>query len=230
MQVPLTNSTLNSLAGMSVTVPGEQGTQSLDAQQYAMQFYNWNKNDLSWFRNQMGLINSQYYTAPNDTLASAWFDYVRQAAERNMAGNPTTPIDLLQSDITAVNGGKGKAGKDITRVVSQAVQTSKVDAQAIFYSAAQQLLGRAPTDSEVAQFQGQLNAQEKANPIVHTYDIQYSDQGYPMMTEKATTGGVSDAAKQTLAMQQARQNPEYGAYQAATTYMNALKQAIGLGG
>lgn len=225
------NSALNALAGMSVIVPAEQGTQTMDAQQYAMQFYNWGNNDLNWFRNQMGLINSNYYTATNDQLATAWFDYVRQSAERNAAGNPVTPEDLLQADITATGGGKGKADRTITKTINQVNLTNTADAQAIFFQAAQNLLGRAPTDAENAQFKGYLNQQEQLNPIHQVQQLTYNQAG--LVVDKnvlKSSGGITSQGAAMLAEQQARQNPEYGAYQAATTYMNALRQALGLGG
>lgn len=230
------NSALAALQGLQVpTSFAYQGSQlepnMSDAQQVALQFYGWNDQQKSDFRNQLGLINTNYYTAPNDTLANAWFDYVRQAAEQTAAGHPVDAMDLLAADVNATNGGKGKAGKTITKTVDQVNLTNRADAQAIYFQAAQQLLGRAPTDSEVAQFQGYLNAQERANPIQQVKQITYAPEGYVTDTNVLkSSGGISSQAAQTMAMEQARQNPEYGAYQAATTYFNALKQAIGLGG
>jgi hypothetical protein len=227
-----TNTILNALAGMQVPVTSYQGssltTQLFNAQQYAEQYYGWSDQQKNDFRNQMGLINSQYFTATNDTLANLWFDYVRQAADQTGAGHPVSPSDLMAADVAATNGGKGKAGRTETKTIDQVNLTNKADAQAIFYQAAQSLLGRAPTDQENAQFQGYLNAQERANPIQQVQQLTYNDSGF--LIDKnvlKSSGGITSQGASMLAMQQARQNPEYGAYQAATTYMNALKQAIG---
>lgn len=227
-------------AGQAPFGPGSPGygvfkPQGTTAQAMVQSFYNFTPKELDTLRTNLSLINSNYLTAPatdatgGQSLLSAWSGLVQTAQDYNANGQNYTPWDVLSKDVSATKAGGGIQGAHTTtRTVSQVNLTNRVDAQAIFYQAAQQLLGRAPSDSEVASFQGFLNAKEKANPALSTVKTNYDASGQDIGSDTTkTSGGVDADAQNMIAMQQAEKNPEYGAYQAATTYMNALKQAIG---
>jgi hypothetical protein len=91
--------------------------------------------------------------------------------------------------------------------------------------AAQSLLGRDPTKSEVATFRRAVNAYEKANPTVTTATTNYMGDEVTGQTS-TTTGGVKDSARSLMAMEDVKADPEYGAYQAATNGMNWLMEMV----
>jgi len=193
----------------------------------ANQYYKWSPQEQNQFRAKMSLVSSSYLGAADADLANAWAGLVNQSAAYHAAGTNITPWDILSKDVSNLSGSASKA-RTVNRTVNQVNLTNKVDAQAIFFQAAQQLLGRAPNDSEVSNFQSFLNAKEKANPIVSNIQTTYDASGQVIGTDTTkSSGGVSSDAANFAAMQQAEKSPEYGAYQAATTYMNALKSAIG---
>jgi hypothetical protein len=246
MTTPLTGNVVsgtadpwNQQAPFGASAPVVQGhtLQPGGAQHLVNQFYNFTTAQKNQLRTQLSLINSNYLTAPDtdatggQSLLAAWTGLVGTAQQYNANGTMVSPWDVLAKDVSAVNAGGGNGtdkSKVVNRTVSQVNLTNRVDAQAIFYQSAQQLLGRAPTDSEVASFQGFLNDKEKANPVVSNIRTTYDSTGQVVGSDTTkSSGGVSADAQSMLAMQQAEKNPEYGAYQAATTYMNALKAAIG---
>ena len=190
------------------------------------EYYKWSDDQRQQFRAKLALIDKSAMTAPDSTIAQAWNGYVQQSADYLAGGVSVTPLDILAKDISAKTGPAASLAGTKTQTTSDTSLTSRVDANAIFKSAAQSLLGRAPTADESAQFASLLNSQESANPTNATITSTTDALGNTTSSNRTTTGGVSSAAAQLLAQQQAEKNPEYGAYQAATTYMGALVNAI----
>jgi hypothetical protein len=187
------------------------------------EFYGWSDNQKAQFRNSLALINKSFLNATDDQLAQAWGDYVQQSANYLAAGKTMTPMDIFSKDL-AIRGG-GVPTTKTTKTVDTSL-TSRVDSEAIFKSAAQSLLGRNPTDSEYAQFYSNLNAQERANPTVATTTTTTDEEGNPVSSTRTSEGGIGAAGSALLAQRQAEQSKDYGAYQAATTYYNAMLQTI----
>lgn len=107
--------------------------------------------------------------------------------------------------------------------------TDPETAQALITQSLTQLLGRAPSDGELAQFKGTISGYEKSHPSVATTTEQYDSQGNVVATNTTRSGGVTDAARQQLLQSKVQDTPEYAKYQAGTTYFNALLQLIGGG-
>jgi hypothetical protein len=215
------------------TTPGTQqistGYSSIPVGQMALQYYTWDQKKKDQFRAKLGLINKNALQATDDDLAKTWADYVQQSANNFAAGITLTPDEILDKDVAARGAAASLAGTK-TSTTSEVNLTSKVDSDAIFNSAAKSLLGRAPTPDEYAQFQASLNASERANPVNATTTTTTDAQGNVVSQNRQSTGGVGAGGAQLLAEQKAQQNPEYGAYQAATTYWNAAMQLINRGG
>jgi hypothetical protein len=188
------------------------------------EFYGWSDNQKADFRNKLGLMNKSFMLASDDQLAQAWGDYVQQSANYYAAGKTLTPWEIFSKDI-AVHGGTAGPTTRTTKTTDTSL-TSRVDSDAIFKSAAQSLLGRAPTDSEYQSFYANLNSQERANPTVATTTSTTDAEGNVVESSRTSQGGLGAGGAQLIAQRQAEQNPEYGAYQASTTYMNALMQTI----
>lgn len=189
------------------------------------QFYGWDQKTRDKFIAQAELAGFDTKNMRDGQMASLWGNYVAQAAEYYKAGIKVTPWDVMAKDMR-----QREAYANTPRTVTQTSKSfdlsTEGDARAIFYTAAQSLLGRDPTKSEVAAFQEQLNAMERANPTVTTTTSSY--MGDVLQSQQSTTtGGVKEGARQMQAMDVAKAKPEYGAYQAATTYFEAMLEAIG---
>lgn len=137
-----------------------------------------------------------------------------------------------------------KASKVVTRELTLATND---DARSLLGNMLTRELGRRPSAKEVDNFQAALNEAQTKNPFVTTQatgraglgprgesqDTQTFDQnGKPMGSATSTTktGGVDPQQFADRYFQQHYQegglDSEYGAYQAATTYMSALMQAL----
>ena len=156
-------------------------------------------------------------------LGNLWGSYAGMAAAYNANGKQMSLWDVLNLDAQ-----HHQTAKPITTTnTSTSYQLSDLaDTHALFMQAAQSLLGRAPTTSETKAFQKQLNAYQRANPT-KTTTTQTTDASGNTSSSSTTSGGTTAAAESDMAQQAAQQNPEYGAYQAATTYFNSLLNAIG---
>lgn len=188
------------------------------------EFYGWSDTQKASFRNRLALMNKSFLTATDDQLAQAWGDYVQQSANYLSAEQTVTPWDIFSKDVALHGGSLGPTTKT-TKTVDTNL-TSRIDSDAIFKSAAQSLLGRAPTAAEYQAFYGNLNSQERANPTTSTTTTTTDAEGNVTNSQRTSEGGLGAGGAQLIAQRQAEQNPEYGAYQASTTYMNALMQTI----
>lgn len=105
--------------------------------------------------------------------------------------------------------------------------TDPTTAKAIAQSVFQQLMHRDPGKGEMGQFASALASAEQNSPVVTNTTTEYDvNTGEAIGQTNQSSGGFSADAKQYLAQQQAKSNKEYGAIQAATTYQNALENAI----
>jgi hypothetical protein len=105
--------------------------------------------------------------------------------------------------------------------------SSPEDVNALVLQSLRELLGRAPTDKELAQFRGTINNLERSRPQVTTTVQQLSpnkETGEVSVTseESTTTGGVSDTARAMLVQEDVLGTKEYAKYQGGTTYFNAM--------
>lgn len=174
-----------------------------------------------------------------------WDNMLQRAFTFSQKGDKKwTPWDVVNSYNTGATAGEIKQGdwmvdaatnakikyvgpRSTTQVNKHVDLSSAEDVQAITTNALTQLLGRAPTDKEVAQYKATINGYEKAHPQSTTTTTQISAEGVAGDTSSTTTGGATDAGRQALISQGAVGTPEYNKYQAGTTYYNALLAMIG---
>lgn len=105
--------------------------------------------------------------------------------------------------------------------------TDPVTAKAIATSVFQQLMHRDPGKGELSGFSDALRTAEQASPVVTQSTVEYDmTTGEPVGQSSVQTGGLSGEAKGYLAQQRAKKTKEYASTQAATTYMDALENAI----
>lgn len=147
---------------------------------------------------------------------------------------------MAQMSYFASNGGKsGKllsiwdamelmdpasSGLGVARTVTQTSRTinqlSDGGAYAIIKNAARQALGRNPTASEVKQFAARANSIAVHNPTVSRSTVHQDAMGNTSTSTRTKQGaGVDDYQ---WAAEKKVDTAEAGAYQAATTYYNAL--------
>lgn len=211
----------------SLYFQGGTGHKTANYSQVAQQYYEWDEKTKNKFITQLSLAGYDPQGMPDAKVASLWSDYAKQAAQyyNNGAGAPLTPWDILAKD-RKQRESYAATPRTISQTSTSYDISTKEDAHAIFLTASQQLLGRDPTKAETKNFQSALNAMEKSNPTITTQTSKYVGQELQSQTS-TTKGGVKEGARQVLATEDIKKDPEYGAYQAATTYFDALMQTIG---
>lgn len=213
----------NVYIGGGVYSAGVGTPNTMKLSQLANQWYTMDQADKDKFMAQLAKAGYKTETMSDANMADLWASYAGQAAAYNANGKQMTLWDVLALDAQH----RKTAAPVTTTNTSTSTQISNYqDTHALFQSAAQSLLGRAPTVAETKAFQKQLNAYQAANPT-KTTTTQTTDAMGNSTSTSTSSGGTTAAGLSDLAQQQAQQNPDYGAYQAATTYFNALLGAIG---
>jgi hypothetical protein len=193
--------------------------------QVAGQYYDWDSKTKNKFLTQLSLAGYDTNGMKDSQIAGLWADYSQQAAAYYANKRKLTPWDVLALDMKQREAYMNTP-RSVTQTSKSYDMSSRGDAHAIFLTAAQQLVGRDPTKSEIASFQKALNAYEKANPTVTKTTTNYMGDDVTGQTS-TTSGGVKDGTRQIMAMEDVKADPEYGAYQAATTYFDAMMEMIG---
>jgi hypothetical protein len=219
-------------------------------------FYNWDQKKQADFVST-GILSGMLKLGDGPLEgAKLWKKLVDEAANYGSAGKKVTPFDLMASYVQAAGGagawknagvweintvtgerrytgpgtylGNGKAQQTDTRVDLTDPDTAKAVATKLF----QDLMGRDPGAGELTNFASALHTAEQSNPVVQTTTTQYDmDTGQPLSSSTQSSGGVTAEGQQYIGQQQIKKTKEYGAYQAATTYQNALESLVfGSGG
>lgn len=193
----------------------------------ANQYYNWDDKTKNKFLSQLNLAGYDTNSMKDSQIAQLWGTYASQAAQYYSQGRKMTPWDILAKD-REQREAYMNTPRSVTQSSTSYDMSTREDAHGIFLQAAQSLLGRDPTKAEIGAFQKALNAYEKANPTVTTQTTNYMGDTVTGQTS-TTKGGVKEGARQVMAMEDVKADPEYGAYQAATTYYDAMMEMIGGG-
>lgn len=105
--------------------------------------------------------------------------------------------------------------------------TDPATAKALATSVFQQLLHRDPGKGELDGWASALRTAEQQSPSVTQTTTEYDPTtGEPVGTSSTSAGGMTADAKAYMAQQRIKKTKEYGAVQAATTYANALENAV----
>lgn len=185
---------------------------------------------------KLGLIDEE--DARNlAVLDDVWQDVLEYSEKLTGAGHRKTPFqvaELLAGAGAAGGSGRGGGGSGASAPFSGVKRTrsTNVDltdpatARAIVHDSLSSMLGRRATDEELRKFTGLINAAERGNPTVTETATTYQD-GDAVSQSSTTTGGLTATGRQQLVEEDAMALPEFGAYQAASTYFNALLGSIG---
>jgi hypothetical protein len=90
----------------------------------------------------------------------------------------------------------------------------------------QALMGRDPDKNELDRYGSMMTSYAQKHPTV-TKQTQTTDIHGNTTSSSTSSGGYSAAGVTDMLSNQAKADPEYGSYQAATTYFNALIGAMG---
>lgn len=197
-------------------------------------------NKVPGFKPGMGL--PEIMSAWDDLLKSSWMinKYMPGGT-----GKQFTPWDVLNSyandnsnfgtvrrgdwmyDVATGEKVKYVGPKSKTRTDRKVDLSNPEDVRAIATNALAELLGRAPSPEELAQFRSSINAFERNNPLIQTTTETFNDMGEVVSTSTKQEGGVSQEARALLVSDTAKKGPEYAKFQSGTTYWNALVQMMG---
>jgi uncharacterized protein YifE (UPF0438 family) len=193
--------------------------------------WNWDPETYADITRQMGnvgLIDAENFKMV-DVLA-AWEKMVNLAAERHLErpDEMLTPMDML--DIGWGNG-QGSEGSEVKRdpvtVVNKSVTISTNEqARGLLRSMLAEKLGRKPTVLEIDDFQAALNEAQKANPRSTSTTSSFNASGRETSQVSTVSGGMDEGEFAEDYTDFRDPDSEYGRYQAATTYYNALRAAI----
>lgn len=212
------------------------------------QYFNWTQKQRDDFRAK-GLLSGLLTQGAGDLEAySLWQNLVQQASLYGAQGQRVGPLDILSGYVKSnSSGGWVKQGdfevNPLTgekRYIGPATKTTTqtnvnlsdpATARAIATKVFQDLLGRDPGQGEISAYANALSQSEQSDPSSTTTTTQYDPTtGEATNSASVSTGGMTDDERALLAADQLKKGKEYGAYQAATTYMNALQSAVGGGG
>lgn len=193
------------------------------ASQAADMYFTWDDKTRNKFLANLQLAGYDVSGLKDDTIAKLWGGYVGLAAQYQMQGKNLSPWDVLGKDISQRESVQPRTVTSTTKAYN--ISTYE-DAYGLFQNVAQQLLGRAPTKAETAKLKNVLNQYETQNPTTTTYQSTYMGSQLQDRQAVKVTGGVTQEARTAIAEQQAKQDPEYGAYQAATNGMNWLTEMV----
>ena len=177
---------------------------------------------------KLGLIDS-----PTDitNAEGAWNNALLMAGKfYTIGGNKVTPWQVLDMFAGTANAAKAKQNQPYTHTgtSTEAHKYTAEDLKGYATKAFQDYLGRDPSAKEQSAVAAAMQRYAAANPTV-THETVHGDGKGNETKNSTVTGGVSDVGAAQVIRDQAQADPEYGAYQAATTYMGALEALIGGG-
>ena len=163
-------------------------------------------------------------------LDAVWQDAVDLSARFLAAGKKVTP--WAAAEFLDEGGGSSRYGSSGGAFTGNRSSTStSVDltdpatAKAITNDTLSNALGRAARPEELSQFIQVINTAEKASPTVTSSNTRY-DKGEEVSRSETRSGGLTSAGLSQIVLDRAQALPDYGAYQAATTYFNSLVSAL----
>lgn len=214
-------------------------------------YFTWNQKKQADFVAQ-GILSGMLKLGDGPLEGSKlWKKLVDEAARYGSVGKKVTPFDLMASYVSASGGGNAWTSQGVWEVNTvtgerryagpgkylgngQAQETSsRVDltdpdtAKAVATKLFQDMMGRDPGAGELGGFASALHSAEQNSPVVAntttTYDM---TSGQALSSSTQSSGGVSAEGKAYIGEQQVKKKKEYGAFQAATTYQNALESLV----
>lgn len=191
-------------------------------------FYTWSPAEQQAWMNKMyraGLINDP---GNFDAALAQWNSAVEFAAGQYTYGQKkVTPWDVMQDRLGLSKlQGNGNGPRTTTSTSTAQQVLTNGDADTMIKAMFQNQLGRDPDKGELSRYRSMLINKVADNPTV-TRTTQTVDARGNSTSRSSTSGGVSQGELTQMATDRAQGDPEWGAYQAATTYMGALESLLG---
>lgn len=160
-----------------------------------------------------------------DAIQAQWAKAVQDAAMAfTIAGRKITPMEMLAQKI-ALRTGTGAAGGSRSDTSTSVSIPSPQDAEAVVKNVFQQAVGRDPTAHELAKYSTLIAGIAKSSPSTSTTTTT-SDGTNTHSSTSTTNRGVTTTGLGQAVLDKVQADPEYAAYQSATTYFNAMLKAI----
>lgn len=220
-----------SLPGETAEAGGPRTQHDAVTVQTAMNLpYTWSQDKVVSVEKQMreAGLNVQSF----DDLYRAWGSLVTRASRTftlTSGKTAVSPWDLLEATKkeNIANGTLDKSGNIIrTSTHTSIYNVTDGDAWASMKQATANLLGRDPTDQEIRDFASRASNVASNHPSTTTTTSTTDTATGNSSTSSSSAGGFDSNDLQHMAYTDAQNNPDYGAYQAAGTYMNALFGAL----
>ncbi len=180
-------------------------------------------NNLSQKLVSAGLLTPQQAGDPTAT-AQAYQGVLEMVGKMNLAGNKITPDDYLSKYVSAFQQARPQNYSTTSRDVNL---TDPTAAKQMLIQTLQSSLGRNPSASEYQAFLSSIHAAERANPTITTRSFKLNAGTNSYDLSGSTTQGGLDPSAYTMDYGSSHNQAEHGAYQAATTYFDALRGAVG---
>lgn len=216
--------------GLPAVQPGPPTPQYGTVGQVSSEYFRFDYTTRQNFINALKGLGHDTSKMTDADFAQAWRAYTIQAGQHTVNGRNMTAWGAVALDLLTREDQRQKAAiegpKTTTATQTQTNLSTQLDAKAMLFQASKTLLGRAPTDTESSNFFSSLNEAERANPQVTTTTSTSAPTGELINQEQTVQGGMSADAKAMLVQEEAKKNPEYGAYQVATTFLDGLMGAV----
>lgn len=168
-----------------------------------------------------------------DDVNSVWQGLVERAAktytisEGEKKVTPWDVLDLVKREDESANGGEDP--ENFTHVsTSKTVQDiSEGEAWSVLQSNLSRMLGRDPSDQEVRDFTHRMGQLAARNPAISKTISTYKDGRLTNSTTREVDSGFTADDMMMKSYEDAQADPEYGAFQAASTYFNSAMGALG---
>jgi hypothetical protein len=194
-------------------------------------FYRWDDDErLAWGKRLYGagLIDN---AGDFDAQLKGWQRAVQGASDYyTNAGKKITPwkfMELYAKDSGLGPGGKKDLSGTTTRKDTNVFIPDRSDAEVAVKTLFKEQLGRAPEPGEMDRYVSMMLRKYRQNPETSTTTSTTDSEGRIVSQKSTTTGRFNPAG---ALENKAQADPEWGAYQAATTYYNALQSALGAPG
>lgn len=222
------------------------GVRTLSKEEAEQDIYTWSSKKQMDFMAKAALAGLVKFGDGPMEASKLWKDLVKEASFYGKSGAKISPMDILDMYVQGNNGGKGVWSKQgdfevnsmtgerryvgprfKTTTASRVDLTDPATARAIATRMFQDLMMRNPGKGEIGAFATALAQAEQDSPVTETTTTEYDmTTGEPIGTKTASSGGLTADARAMIAEDRIKADPEYGAVQAATTYMNAFENAI----
>lgn len=230
-----TPGTFDTPQGFNSTVEGTPAGEVTKAQTVTRalnQPYLWDEEELDEAMKRMqdaGLDVKSF-----EDVNSVWQGLVERAAktytisEGEKKVTPWDVLDLVQREDATANG-SAVDDENFTHVsTSKSVQDiSEGEAWSTLQNNLSRMLGRDPSDQEVRDFTHRMNSLAARNPAISKTISTYKDGRLTNSTTNEVESGFTADDMMQDSYESAQSNPEYGAYQAASTYFNSAMSAMG---